>query len=148
MPQSRQPPQVQRATRRRLLAGERVTPHFHDQAQLVYPAFGLLAATTERGTWMAPPHRAVWVPAGAKHQHQAYGVTDMRALLFPPALLAGQRQEDGQRPLAGPGAQPIVVAVSGLPRELILTQTGPGTRSPAAQRRRAGGALDPVLGSR
>ena len=147
MPESRQPRQVQRATRRRLLAGERVTPHFHDQAQLVYPAFGLLAATTERGTWMAPPHRAVWVPAGAEHQHQAYGVTDMRALLFPPALLAGQRQEDGQRPLAGPGAQPIVVAVSGLLRELILTQTGPGTRSPAAQRRLQRVTLDQLLES-
>ena len=147
MPESRQPRRVQRATRRRLLAGERVTPHFHDQAQLVYPAFGLLAATTERGTWMAPPHRAVWVPAGAEHQHQAYGVTDMRALLFPPALLAGQRQEDGQRPLAGPGAQPIVVAVSGQLRELILTQTGPGTRSPAAQRRLQRVTLDQLLES-
>src|ERR1700761_4980558 len=145
MPESRQPRRVQRATRRRLLAGERVTPHFHDHTQLGYPAFGLLAATTERGAGMAPPIRGVWVPAGDEHQHQAYGVTDMRALLFPPALLAGQRQEDGQRPLAGPGAQPIVVAVSGLLRELILTQTGPGTRSPAAQRRLQRLTPGPVL---
>lgn len=134
MPGSRQPRLVQRATRRQLLTGERITPHFHDQAQLVYPAHGLLAVTTERGTWMAPPHRAVWVPAGAEHEHRAYGVTDMRALLFPPDRL-------------GPGAQPIVVAVSGLLRELILTLTGPGTRSPAARRRLERVTLDQLLES-
>ena len=120
---------VEAAVRRQLLTGERITPHFHDQAQLIYPAYGLLGVTTERGTWMAPPHRAVWIPAGAEHQHQAYGVTDMRALLFPVAAGAAGAGR------AGLGEQPTVVAVSGLLRELILALSGPGTRTAAARRR-------------
>lgn len=123
MPESRQPRRVASATRRRLLIGERIEPHFHDQAQLIYPAHGLLAVTTSRGTWMAPPHRAVWIPAGAEHQHRAYGVTDMRGLLFPAARPGGQR------------TQPAVVAVSGLLRELILALTGPDARTAVARRR-------------
>jgi AraC-like DNA-binding protein/quercetin dioxygenase-like cupin family protein len=133
--QPRQPRRVQPASRRRLAGGERITPHFHDQAQLIYPAYGLLGVTTERGTWMAPPHRAVWIPAGAEHQHQAYGVTDMRALLFP--MGAG----------ADLGEQPTVVAVSGLLRELILTLTGPGTRTAAARRRLERVTVDQLLES-
>src|ERR1700761_935001 len=133
MPESRQPRRVAPATRRRLQTGERITTHFHDQAQLIYPAHGLLGVTTERGTWMAPPHRAVWVPAGAEHEHQAYGVTDMRALLFPTSVLGGPRGRE--RPagpaeplvLGGPRAEPTVITVSGLLRELIMTLTGAGT---------------------
>ncbi len=120
MPESRQPRQVAPASRRRLLAGEAIEPHFHDQAQLVYPAHGLLGVTTSRGTWMAPPNRAVWIPAGAEHQHRAYGTTDFRGLLFPAELTRGLAGGPGAR---GPGAQPAVVAVSGLLRELILALT-------------------------
>lgn len=120
MPESRQPRQVAPASRRRLLAGEAIEPHFHDQAQLVYPAHGLLGVTTGRGTWMAPPNRAVWIPAGAEHQHRAYGTTDFRGLLFPAELTRGLAWglAGGQR------SEPAVVAVSGLLRELILTLTG------------------------
>lgn len=123
MPETRQAPPPGRVFGRRLAAGERIGVHRHDQPQLVYPAEGLLAVTTSRGTWIAPPHRAVWIPAGANHRHQSYGSTDMRALLFDAAMTAGQR------------AEPAVIAVSGLLRELILALTGT-TRRPAAARRR------------
>jgi AraC-like DNA-binding protein/quercetin dioxygenase-like cupin family protein len=133
MPESRQPRQVAPASRRRLLAGEAIEPHFHDQAQLVYPAHGLLGVTTSRGTWMAPPNRAVWIPAGAEHQHRAYGVTDFRGLLFPAELTRDQRD------------QPTVVAVSGLLRELILALTSAEAaegRPDGARRRLERVALD------
>jgi AraC-like DNA-binding protein len=123
MPETSQRLVVAPVTARHLAAGERVEGHYHDQAQLVYPAQGLLAVTTSRGTWTAPPHRAVWVPAGEDHRHRSYGVTDMRALTFDGALTADQRPE------------PAVVAVSGLLRELILALTGPA-RPPAPARRR------------
>ena len=153
MPESRQPRRVAPATRRRLQTGERITTHFHDQAQLIYPAHGLLGVTTERGTWMAPPHRAVWVPAGAEHEHQAYGLTDMRALLFPASVLGDPRGLE--RPggpaeplvLGGPRAEPTVIAVSGLLRELIMTLTGAGTRTAAARRRLERVTLDQLLES-
>jgi AraC-like DNA-binding protein len=134
MPESRQPRQVAPASRRRLLAGEAIEPHFHDQAQLVYPAHGLLGVTTSRGTWMAPPNRAVWIPAGAGHQHRAYGTTDFCGLLFPAELTRGL----AGGPAGGPGARPAVVAVSGLLRELILALTSAEAaagRSDGARRR-------------
>ena len=123
MPESRQARVVARAIDRRLAFGERVDTHHHDQAQLVYPAQGLLAVTTDQGTWMAPPQRAVWVPAGADHRHHSYGITNMRAILFEPVM-------------ARRGSpKPAVVAVSGLLRELILTLTD-GVPRPASLRRR------------
>ena len=136
MPESRQPRQVAPSSRRQLLAGEAIEPHFHDQAQLVYPARGLLGVTTSRGTWMSPPNRAVWIPAAAEHQHRAYGTTDFRGLLFPAGLARGQRD------------QPTVVAVSGLLRELILALTGPAAgRAGAARRRLERVTLDQLLES-
>jgi AraC-like DNA-binding protein len=123
MPETRQSRSVSRAVGRRLAVGETIQAHRHDLAQLVYPVSGLLAVTTERGTWMAPPQRAVWIPAAVRHQHRSYGITDMRALLF------------SESPPPGFDRQPIVVAVSALLRELILALSGQARR-PAAQRRR------------
>ncbi len=123
MPESRQPALAGPAASRRLAAGENVAEHHHDRAQLVYPASGLLAVTTERGTWIAPPQRAVLIPAAVRHQHRSYGLTDMRTVLFQ------------QAPPARSTGRPAVIAVSPLLRELILTLSAP-TRQPAPARRR------------
>jgi AraC-like DNA-binding protein len=123
MPETRHHRLVAAAAAWHLGAGERIESHYHDQAQLVYPARGLLAVTTSRGTWIAPPHRAVWIPEGEDHHHRSYGITDMRALTFDSVLTADQRPE------------PAVVAVSGLLRELILALTGrAGPPAPARHR--------------
>jgi len=135
MPETRQVPLPGWVFGRRLAAGERIEIHRHDQPQLVYPAEGLLAVTTIRGTWIAPPHQAVWIPAHADHRHQSYGNTDMRALLFDPATAAGQRPE------------PAVIAVSGLLRELILALTSTAQRPEAARRRLEQTTLDQLLES-
>jgi AraC-like DNA-binding protein len=135
MPETRQVPPPGWVFGRRLAAGERIKIHRHEQPQLVYPAEGLLAVTTSRGTWIAPPHRAVWIPAWADHCHQSYANTDMRALLFDPGTAAGQR------------AEPAVIAVSGLLRELILALTGAARRPKAARGRLEQVTLDQLLES-
>jgi AraC-like DNA-binding protein len=135
MPETRQTPLPGWAFGRRLTVGERIEVHRHDQPQLVYPADGLLAVTTGRGIWIAPPHRAVWIPAGAEHHHRSYGNTDMRALLFDADAATGQRGE------------PAVIAVSGLLRELILALTGTTPRPEAARRRLLQVTLDQLLES-
>jgi AraC-like DNA-binding protein len=110
--------------RRELGRGEGIAPHCHYQPQLIYAASGLLRVTTARGTWMAPPHQAIWIPAGEVHSHRAYGLADLRAVLFG-AVRGGHR---------GP-AQPEVMAVTRLLRELILTLTDGRGRSPAVRAR-------------
>src|SRR5271156_4259275 len=62
--------------------------HHHDVHQLVYPSAGILAISTAAGSWVVPPQRAVWIPAGVAHAHQAHGPVQMRTLAFSPAATA------------------------------------------------------------
>jgi len=64
---------------------ETIEWHYHDVQQLVYPSTGVLAISAAAGTWVVPPQRAMWIPAGAPHAHQAHGPVRMRTLSFSPA---------------------------------------------------------------
>jgi AraC-like DNA-binding protein len=61
---------------------ERVEEHVHVEQQLIYPRRGVLRVATPLGVWAVPPLRAVWIPAGVVHGHEAYGETDLRCLMF------------------------------------------------------------------
>ena len=61
---------------------ERVDWHDHAEHQLIYPSRGVLQVSTPLGVWAVPPQRAVWIPAGVAHAHQAHGPTQMRCLVF------------------------------------------------------------------
>jgi AraC-like DNA-binding protein len=91
---------------------ESVYWHYHDEQQLVYPESGVLRVSTEAGSWVVPPQRAVWIPAGVAHSHRAHGPTRMLTLVFTvnPLRLT----------------QPAVLAVSPLLREVIIALTGDG----------------------
>jgi AraC-like DNA-binding protein len=95
-------------TRRRLEHRERIDWHDHAENQLVYPSAGVLHVRTDRGAWVVPPRRAVWLPAGVPHSHRAHGRTQMLTLSFPA----------GVSPLAA--TEPTVVAVGQLLREVIM----------------------------
>ncbi|WP_367325484.1 helix-turn-helix transcriptional regulator [Streptomyces sp. HUAS ZL42] len=95
-----------------LAAGERIDAHRHDDHQIVYAGSGVLAVTTDAGTWFAPGTRAIWVPAGTVHAHRAYGLLDLH--------LVGLPAEDNPLGLDAP----TVLAVSPLLRELIRAYTG------------------------
>jgi AraC-like DNA-binding protein len=97
----------------RLLAhGERIPLHYHLEGQLVYPATGVLAVTTKRGSWITPASRVAWTPVGFAHDHRAYGATDVRMIMLP---------SDAAAELP---AEPAVLAVSPLLREVLLALTG------------------------
>ena len=87
--------------------------HYHDVQQLVYPSSGVLAISAAGGTWIVPPQRAVWIPAGVPHAHRAHGPTQMRTLAFSAAAGADPRLP----------AEPAVLAVSPLLREVIVALT-------------------------
>lgn len=56
--------------------------HYEDWHQLVYAAEGIVSVLTQDGTWIVPPHRAVWVPAGVVHQVDLRDGTSLRSLFF------------------------------------------------------------------
>ncbi|MEU8827531.1 helix-turn-helix transcriptional regulator [Streptomyces sp. NPDC048636] len=108
---------------RTLAAGEGIDAHRHDDHQIIYAGSGVVAVTTDAGTWFAPGTRALWVPAGTVHAHRAHGTLDLH--------LVGLPADDNPLRLDAP----TVLSVSPLLRELILAYT----RSPddtSAERRR------------
>ncbi len=56
-----------RAKERWLAAETFVTPHRHPWPQLTSSGNGLIRLSTDAGTTIVPPSRAVWVPAGMEH---------------------------------------------------------------------------------
>lgn len=92
--------------------GAEIPLHHHPFAQLIYASSGVMTVTTEHGTWVVPPDRAVWVPARVDHAIRMTGRVSMRTLYFSDAL----------GPLAGPACS--VVQVSALLRESILRAIG------------------------
>ncbi|MGI5214993.1 AraC family transcriptional regulator [Plantactinospora sp. CA-290183] len=114
-------------TRARWLApGEQITAHHHDDHQIIYAGSGVLAVTTDAGTWVAPGTRAIWIPAGCVHAHRAHGALELHLLGLPTSA----------NPLGFDA--PTVLGVSPLLRELILACTrDPGGGSPEHRRLRA-----------
>ncbi|MCS0639766.1 helix-turn-helix transcriptional regulator [Streptomyces sp. LP05-1] len=110
----------------RLAAGAAIDAHRHDDHQIVYAGRGVLSVTTGAGSWVAPGTRAIWVPAGVVHAHQAHGELALHLVGLPA----------GENPLGLD--EPTVLAVGPLLRELIVAYTrAPGDESPERARMRA-----------
>jgi len=65
---------------RDLAKGEVVPFHSHQRAQLVYASHGAMSVSTRSATYIVPPQRAVWMPAGVEHQIEARDIVKMRTL--------------------------------------------------------------------
>ncbi|HKJ00346.1 MAG TPA: helix-turn-helix transcriptional regulator [bacterium] len=87
--------------------GHVIPPAWHPRAQLIYATRGVMTVNAPQGTWVLPPQRAVWVPAGTPHFTRMAGAASMRTLYIDPAAVPG----------LPPGC--CVVTVSPLLRELI-----------------------------
>ncbi|MDE3131077.1 MAG: helix-turn-helix transcriptional regulator [Acidobacteriota bacterium] len=118
------------AIRRPLQASERIDWHFHERPQLVYPGRGVLQVFTRSGSWIVPPLRGVWIPPRVAHSHRARGAAELLSVGF----------AAGVDPFAERG--PVVVEVSPLLREVILTLTGGERMASAARTRLRAVALD------
>lgn len=81
--------------------------HRHRRGQLVHAGSGVMTVTTQAGTWVVPPQRAVWVPGGVEHRIRMSGRVEMRTAY----LDAGAG--------AGLPSQCCVVAVSPLLQQLL-----------------------------
>ncbi len=99
---------VVRSSAAGLASGSLIERHQHEWHQLIYAASGVMTVWTERGSWVTPPHWAIWVPAGVVHSIRFAGLTEMRTLYLRPG-----------RTRAMP-AGCTVIAVSDFLRALIL----------------------------
>ena len=86
-----------------------VAPHQHKRGQLLYAASGVVAVSTPEGAWVAPPERAVWIPAGTQHAVRMAGAVQTRNVLIDPDAC----------PSLSTGCR--VIAVSPLLRQLLIT---------------------------
>jgi AraC-like DNA-binding protein/quercetin dioxygenase-like cupin family protein len=66
--------------------GARIEPHSHPRAQLTWAASGVMSVTAASGTWVVPPNRALWIPAGTEHAIRMSGAVAMRAVYVDPVL--------------------------------------------------------------
>ncbi len=92
-------------------AGHLIPEHAHRRHQLVYAVHGVMVVAGPGGRWIVPPTRAIWMPAGSRHQVRCVGVVHMRSVYVRPD--AAPRLPTGSR----------AVAVSPLLRELVLAAT-------------------------
>lgn len=84
-----------------------LAPHTHPWGQLIYSVAGFVSVWTGHGSWVVPPHWAVWAPAGVAHSMRFTGATSLCTLYLRPDF-------------TGLALQSGVIAVSPLLRELLL----------------------------
>lgn len=87
--------------------GTRFDWHHHDEHQLAWSPEGVLVVRTEAGSYVLPPARALWIPAGTSHETQASGAAVLRSVYIRTGCCAINWEA------------PTAVAVSPLLRELI-----------------------------
>ncbi|MEQ8935350.1 MAG: helix-turn-helix transcriptional regulator [Amphiplicatus sp.] len=92
--------------------GHEIEPHAHAWGQLFYAASGVVSVWTQQGSWVAPPHGAIWAPAGVAHAMRFAGAASLMTLYLRPDRWPSLPAESG------------VVAVSLLLHELIARAVG------------------------
>jgi AraC-like DNA-binding protein len=88
--------------------------HTHPDHQLAWAASGVLTVRTSTAAWVLPPTRALWIPAGLRHETLSAGTATMRTLYIRP----------GRCPISWPDCTPV--AASPLLAELIGYLENPG----------------------
>ncbi|MPZ32457.1 MAG: helix-turn-helix domain-containing protein [Rhodospirillales bacterium] len=48
-------------------AGHLHAAHAHRRSQLLFAETGTMLVETQQGSWMVPPHQAMWIPAAVRH---------------------------------------------------------------------------------
>ena len=71
-----------RAKVRQLAADTQVMPHSHPWAQVAISTTGVIRLTVDRGTYIVPPSRALWIPPGVEHAVTMVESADLRTLYF------------------------------------------------------------------
>ena len=105
--------------------------HTHVDHQLAWAASGVLTVRTQESAWVLPPTRALWIPAGLRHETLSAGTATMRSAYVRPARC----------PISW--TEPTPVSASPLLAELIGYLADPGLT--AGQRANAEAVLVDLL---
>ncbi len=57
--------------------------HSHDHIQILYASAGVMSVRTPETSFVIPPQRAVWLPAGTRHEVACRGPVSLRTLYLP-----------------------------------------------------------------
>jgi len=107
-----------RAKKHHLSTDTRVVPHDHPWAQVALSSTGVVRLTMEHGTYLVPPSRALWIPAGMEHAVSVVEDADLRTLyLLQPRGRCGPGVAPAEQ---APWRQCRVLEVSELLRALVL----------------------------
>jgi AraC-like DNA-binding protein len=68
--------------------GDQFDSHAHEDDQLAWASRGVITVVTDSATWLLPPSRALWIPAGVPHEVRARGATTMQSVYVRTALLS------------------------------------------------------------
>ena len=70
-------------------SGHHIARHSHERGQLLYATRGVMRVSTNQGSWVVPPQRALWIPPGVTHEIRMSGAVAMRTLYIAPETAAG-----------------------------------------------------------
>jgi AraC-like DNA-binding protein len=59
--------------------------HVHDDHQLAWASSGVITVRSDQEAWVLPPTRALWIPAGVRHETLSEGVATMRTAYVRPS---------------------------------------------------------------
>lgn len=65
--------------------------HSHAHAQFLYASSGVMSVVTPDASFVIPPQRALWLPAGTRHEVSCRGAVSLRTLYIDPAHDADPR---------------------------------------------------------
>ncbi|MES2206358.1 MAG: helix-turn-helix transcriptional regulator [Pseudomonadota bacterium] len=85
--------------------------HQHTRSQLIYTSYGAILVITSQGSWVVPPHRAVWIPSNTQHAMKTIGTVKMRTLYI------------SEHSIPHLPKHCCVISVSSLLREIIIAIT-------------------------
>lgn len=91
--------------------------HQHDHIQILYACDGIMAVRTAEASYVVPPQRALWIPAGMDHEVRCRSAVSLRTLYLRPDAVSEARHCH-------------VFEVSNLLRTLILEMGDLGTHYP------------------
>lgn len=97
------------ALARTIEAGDTIPLHMHQRGQLLFAVSGIMRVETAEAVWILPPARALWLPSQWPHAVIMRSMVEMRTIYIDAAACASLPK------------QPVLVEISGLLRELILT---------------------------